>query len=57
MKKLRMANELIKVQKRHVAANERQNDIKLFPSGPGGVESEMAQEHFKLQQEEHLLVL
>lgn len=57
VKKLRMANDSLELHKRHVAALDRHNDITLFTSGPGGANSEMAQEYFKLQQEERLLAL
>lgn len=56
-KKLRMANDTLSLQKRHVLALERNIDIQLFANGHGRAESEMAQEFFKLQNEERLLAL
>lgn len=53
-KKLKMASESLDLQKRHVEELERQNDIQLFTSGPGGAESDMAKEFFRLKQEERL---
>ena len=53
-KKLRMTSEAIALQKRHVEALERNNDIALFTQGPGGAESGMAKEFFAIQQKKRL---
>lgn len=53
-KKLRMAKEAIDLQKRHVEALERHNDIQLFTQGPGGAQSSMAKQYFAMQQKKRL---
>ena len=56
-KKLRMTNEEIALQKRHVEELERHNDINLFTQGPGGAESDMAKQFFAIQQKKRLAAM
>lgn len=51
-KKLKMATEVLDLQKRHILELKRHNDIQLFTSGPGGAESDMVRQFFKLKQED-----
>lgn len=53
-KKLWMAKEAIYLQKRHVEALERHNDIQLFTQGTGGAQSPMAKQYFAMQQKKIL---
>lgn len=53
-KKLKIAEEALKLQEKRNLALTRHNEILLFTHGPGGVESEGAKEYFKLMQEEAL---
>ena len=44
----------MRLQEQHVEELNRRNEILLFSNGPGGCDSEMAREYFKLIQEEAL---
>lgn len=54
-KKLRLANEVILLQKKQVEALERHNDIHLFTQGPGG--ADMGKEFFLMQQNKRLKIM
>lgn len=53
-KKLKLAEAAVRLQEQQVEEITRRNEILLFTNGPGGADSEMAREFFKLKQEEAL---